>query len=362
MPKKRVFILGAGFSKSAGLPLATELTSLILDSDGLKSHEEMQQWVSDLKERAACLAGERASKFKLNIEQLFEYAKFDEELWRMRQQEELVGRSHGQTSWEVADGIAGWLSYMQEEVVGVISRAQMAANYVPIGRFVDHLRDDDAVISFNYDTLIETALTRKGRIWNHGLADLGSGGVTILKMHGSVDWFLLERGVGQGLKGLTQLFSKTDTNVTEHSANEPVDEAEYAAELWRADDADVQQAMVKSMTGLSMFRIWPGLAGLGSYKPLHRLPGSALTWVAAFDALRRAAELCVIGFSMSPYDAMTRFHFGSVMHARKHPVEKALVVDPNANRLARVFSDIFAVSPTREPKPAQDADWGKLLS
>ena len=120
MPKKRVFILGAGFSKSAGLPLATELTSLILDSDGLKSHEEMQQWVSDLKERAACLAGERASKFKLNIEQLFEYAKFDEELWRMRQQEELVGRSHGQTSWEVADGIAGWLSYMQEEVVGVM--------------------------------------------------------------------------------------------------------------------------------------------------------------------------------------------------------------------------------------------------
>jgi hypothetical protein len=31
MGAKRVFILGAGFSKQAGMPLATEMTNLILE-------------------------------------------------------------------------------------------------------------------------------------------------------------------------------------------------------------------------------------------------------------------------------------------------------------------------------------------
>ncbi len=50
MTKKRAFILGAGFSKQAGMPLATELTSLILAEEGLNEHEEMQAWLADFKQ------------------------------------------------------------------------------------------------------------------------------------------------------------------------------------------------------------------------------------------------------------------------------------------------------------------------
>ncbi len=47
---KRVFILGAGFSNPAGMPLATELLPLLLDKLQLS---ERRKWVDDLCRRLA---------------------------------------------------------------------------------------------------------------------------------------------------------------------------------------------------------------------------------------------------------------------------------------------------------------------
>ena len=57
----RVFILGAGFSKQAGMPLATELTSLILGGRILRNDQEAQRWAADLKKRIAKLEGTGAA-------------------------------------------------------------------------------------------------------------------------------------------------------------------------------------------------------------------------------------------------------------------------------------------------------------
>ena len=53
---KRVFILGAGFSKPAGMPLATELLPRIIDK--LPGDAEMREWLDDLRECMAWLSGE----------------------------------------------------------------------------------------------------------------------------------------------------------------------------------------------------------------------------------------------------------------------------------------------------------------
>jgi hypothetical protein len=118
MGKKRAFILGAGFSKQAGMPLATELTSLILTGTRLNGLSEMQEWMSDFQGRLAAISGASAvaSRFQPNIEQLFDFAKYDEELWRMRQQLSPVGRNFGQTPWQTAEAIPTWLGYMEEEL------------------------------------------------------------------------------------------------------------------------------------------------------------------------------------------------------------------------------------------------------
>ena len=51
MSAKRVFILGAGFSKQAGMPLAIELTPLIINKFKEDDLEEALSWFEWLKQR-----------------------------------------------------------------------------------------------------------------------------------------------------------------------------------------------------------------------------------------------------------------------------------------------------------------------
>ena len=62
-----------------------------------------------------------------------------------------------------------------------------------INTFTSYLSKTDTVITYNYDTLVETSLTNQEKEWNHGLNDKDNGGIPILKMHGSVDWMLAGR-------------------------------------------------------------------------------------------------------------------------------------------------------------------------
>jgi len=311
----------------------------------------MQAWVTDFKRRVAAAegAGEDTS---LNVEQLFDFANYDEELWRMRQQLAPVG---------MAESILTWLQCMEKELSHVIWDAQKQANPEPIRRFTDQLSDDDTILIFNYDTLVETALSSRGRKWNHGLNDRDYGGVTVLKMHGSIDWILLQRRPEDQLEKFVKLFPKKDTNVDEHGHQSPQEE-EYPWELWRAKDTTTCNAVIDmDKSDLSNFRYSLALAGLGRYKPLHRLPGSAWTWLAAFQALNSVDEIYVVGFSMSLYDTMTRFRFTSVIHRRSNPALKVVIIDPNALRLAETYSSVFGKILTLMAFKAEDVDWQKTF-
>ncbi len=349
------------------MPLASELTRLVLESKRLKRVAEMQRWVKDLCKRISGLEpnGEVPNPLSINIEQLFDFAKDDQELLRMNQQLVSVGRDAGDTPHSRAESIEAWLGYMHKALVQVLwekqKRADQSGNLCPIERFAERLVHSDTIITFNYDTLLETALGRLRKKWNHGLRDKCDGGVRVLKMHGSVDWFVLERGAKPELERCRKLYSKKDLNAEdEHdlSGGGGVD-FEYDYELWRAKDTDALVEMHQS--GASTLRWWLGLAGLGRYKPLHTLPGSGPTWQRAFSTLKKAAEIYVIGFSMSTYDTMTRFHFASVMRTRKVPPEKVVLVVPDAVRLAEAFICVFGGPLTLTAKKAEEVDWGKVL-
>ena len=357
MSKKRVFILGAGFSKQAGMPLATELTDIILNKTMLREHEEMQTWLSDLKKRLPMTKGasDDASRFPPNIEQLLNFAKYDEELCRMNQQLSPVGREDGDgTPWNKAEEISDWLKRIEAELSHVIRDKQQEAQKAGLGhikRFSEQLSTNDTVLTFNYDTLVENALTTQSKAWNHGLNDKNNGGITVLKMHGSVDWILRKRE-SEVLKNSVRLFSKKDTNVEEHG-QQASQEEEYALELWR----------VSNMDQFDFSNDYSGLAGLGQHKLLHKLPGSARTWSAAFKALKKAEEIYVVGFSMSHYDSMVQLHFTSVIREREIP-PKAVIVDPNAKDIKEnyraMFGDDFRLTLVEEK--AQNIDWNKIVA
>ncbi len=48
---RRVFILGAGFSKAVGMPLSTELTSKLIEATIYPDDDDKMEWLKDLKDR-----------------------------------------------------------------------------------------------------------------------------------------------------------------------------------------------------------------------------------------------------------------------------------------------------------------------
>jgi hypothetical protein len=195
MPHKyRLIILGAGFSRPAGLPLATEL------------------W-KEIRETAATFPSDlRASKFNDDLDHYIEFCKDAngdertpetvnfEEFMRFLDVEHYLGL-RGSDTWS-EDGNEG--TVVAKFLIGsILARYVNAIEEVPqlYLEFAKRLEPQDTVITFNYDTLLERALDAAGtpyRLFPTRFKSVGEFGgsvdddgdeVVILKVHGSIDWF-----------------------------------------------------------------------------------------------------------------------------------------------------------------------------
>ncbi|MCK4830763.1 SIR2 family protein, partial [bacterium] len=196
MSSKRVFILGAGFSKQAGMPLATELTPLLRRKFEEDDHKEALEWFAWLDERTSWIKhADQNAVLSLNIEEIFDFGHFDALIWKMRQQMCPVGRNSGDTPYRTAEAIETWLSYMEDDLVNVIWDQQQTGieKTDGISRFATILRENDTVVTFNYDTLIEQSISQARRPWQYGFKIEEGKGTPILKMHGSINWAIVKR-------------------------------------------------------------------------------------------------------------------------------------------------------------------------
>jgi len=109
-----------------------------------------------------------------------------------------------------------------------------------------------------------------------------------------------------------------------------------------------------------------GIAGLGLYKPLDRIPGSGQVWHNAGRALYQADKIYVVGFSLSPFDTMARLHFAGAMceRAKKKNLPTTIVlIDPNASKLKADFQSVFGADTSITPyqQRAEKVNWSELL-
>jgi len=188
----RVFVLGAGFSHAAGLPLATEL------------------W-REVRRRARGLTG-RAEHFRDDLDAYIQYRKdcdgvtltpdevdFEEFLAFLDIEHYLGLR--GSDTWSVDGNEA---QVVVKTLIGeILAEAMPSPSAVPqlYRRFAGGLLPNDYVLTFNYDVLLERALESVGkpfRLFPRRLNNVRSGGaevdnsqeeVVVLKLHGSIDWF-----------------------------------------------------------------------------------------------------------------------------------------------------------------------------
>lgn len=200
-PKKyAVYVLGAGFSAAAGLPMAGELWREIL-ARGLK-------------------LGGRAEKFRRDLDDYLEYRRVcdGEEL---RYEDVDLETLMGFLDIEHHLGLRGgdtWSTHGNEgqvvikTLIGqILSERTPAAGQIPelYVEFARRLRPDDVVLTFNYDVLLERALDQAGvayRLFPYRYKDVHEFSstidasreeVTVLKVHGSVDWFDAARYLDQ---------------------------------------------------------------------------------------------------------------------------------------------------------------------
>lgn len=188
---KRLFVLGAGFSKPAGLPLGEELLAEIIDyvrnSDQI-FHEHggyFNQAIHEYEEYSQKEINEA------NIEEFIEFFDYRHFLG-------FRGILEGDSIYG-----GGIQSIIRVLISTVLSEKQKnIRNKKLYEEFVKQLSPDDIIISLNYDNLVEIFLDWKCRLFPPYLCkeELNSQHdqeVTLLKVHGSINWFnyreLLER-------------------------------------------------------------------------------------------------------------------------------------------------------------------------
>ncbi len=185
-----IFVLGAGFSKPAGMPLGTELLAAVLEEK--KRLDKYPIIDKDLKR--FCSYQERVrqqslSPKEINLEEFISFLDIEHYLG-------LKGRD----TWS-EEGNPSQIA-IRNLIARVLHKRQGAMteeDFVLYDRFVDRLEPCDIVITFNYDTILETSLDRKNKRYrlvperNHAELDEPEfptdEDVIVLKMHGSIDWF-----------------------------------------------------------------------------------------------------------------------------------------------------------------------------
>ena len=295
----------------------------------------------------------------LNIEEVFHYAPFDIEYFRLGQQFARVGRGDGPgTSWNMAEYVEAWLSQLEEALSDVIFEKDENAELTPITRWAENVGPEDSVVTFNYDTLVERALDGVGKVWNHAMPKEENLGIAVCKLLGSIDWIVAHRS--DRLSKLVPLFEKTNENAKGKDTGNVEDDCL----LWRCQPRDRLRKWISGrfVQGASPENV--GIAGLGTYKQLHQIPGSVYPWSRGMDALYKADVGVVVGFSMSEFDAMAQMQFAGVARKRseaRRPLS-IVVVDPSADaatekRFRRVFETVRF-----ERCRHEEFDWSSLRS
>lgn len=191
----RLFVLGAGFSRPAGLPLGNELFSLVL-----------AEAARDREPYFAELLREESERYRLYIERTTgRVLKADEleleQFMSFLDTEHALGFTGGETFSDEGNKAQLLIRYLIAKVLYRLQPRMSADARDLYDDFAAHLQAGDWILTFNYDTIMEDALARVKKPfrlvparyktvdeWGATYADDNSD-VVVLKMHGSIDWF-----------------------------------------------------------------------------------------------------------------------------------------------------------------------------
>ena len=179
LPHSRLFILGAGFSRPAGIPLAKELLEAVRENLRINnSNNELEREIAEWCE-------------------LYPYQSVDlERILAFSHRKHHLRLSGSDETFEYASVS---ISAVQKEIQRILIDSTPSGSEIPnlYLDFAERLTPYDVVLTFNYDTLLEQTLDvicKPYSLVPQWWLEKTSGEhelkyVDILKLHGSIDWY-----------------------------------------------------------------------------------------------------------------------------------------------------------------------------
>jgi hypothetical protein len=319
--EKRVFVLGAGFSATAGLPLSRTFFAEWMSFMRGVPDCDFQGLCNQIRFLARLYLAPTSGEYSLrsdawhkdiDIERLLTIAEATTPDWRT------IAAKGNRAARQLGDVSRDLIEDFKRSVSQYLFRDEStpSAAWDRIRSFAAQLRSEDVVITFNWDTLLEQTLAEQKKCF--ALRPGGRTAITLLKLHGSMDW-LLDENDHRGRDKLTAPVIGRIRRATDYSA--------FMDRHWAS--------------------FVPYLVPPSAYK---RYAADLLRlWKAAHEAIYDATEVVIIGYSLPPTDwvsiALLRLPFRpEVVDARRRrPAAKRLwVVDPSPEVLARYRQQITA--------------------
>ena len=192
MNRYRVIVLGAGFSKPAGLPLCADLFAEIIALAKVKGLYDniLKRDIDAFLEYLERVKGVTISENQINFEEFISYLDVQHFL-------QLKGSDHwsaeGNLSQLVVRNLIALILHDRES-------AMQDKDFDLYEKFVERLEPGDVILTFNYDTILEKTFARKQipyRLFPNRFKSVSFVGgevlktdeIVLLKMHGSINWF-----------------------------------------------------------------------------------------------------------------------------------------------------------------------------
>jgi hypothetical protein len=291
--KFTVPILGAGFSKAAGLPLMPELAEAVVPIEIRQIHDIFS-------------GRDIGSPDSVDLEEILSSFDFERLL------SGTIGETDGFGSRSILSMIAATIiNAMGDSVEKASEQFQPFFNSA-----IRLLGNAEAVITTNWDTLAEIVLRLVDRQVVYRASEPPE--LPVLKLNGSVDWFRVAPSEGSALSD--RLYAPIGDGYVRYK------QFSEGPQLFFANDKTRKQ----------MDRLQFGIVAPTHFRDL---PDQFLrqVWRDAYNTLRRAEHIIVVGYSLPETDIAVRYLLQRALLVRKLQIEplewwnnlKIDVVDPD---------------------------------
>lgn len=293
----RVFILGAGFSAEAGIPLTGELLSLAMDKLK-KENPELFSGVNYCAQKCFAMS-EDINYSNISFTEFCTFLEYNE-----------LREYAGGERWSDAGSMEklALRYYLAKTIIEKTPSGEKIPDlYIEFAR---QLHVKDIVISFNWDGLLEVVLDKLGKPYTY---NFGDNAIWLCKLHGSINWRI---GLPTGQTKLQW------------------DELQFAT-------GAVKQEVYSSKKLLS-FDIWKQYDVCTEAEPFLVLPGYgkafdvraiSTLWYKPEWAFAFTHDIYIIGLSLAPDDFFIRSYFldnlTNLPAIKELPSRKIVIINPD---------------------------------